>query len=110
MEGLMFICRGWGDADCYPDVSKWAYLKEPRNGNEGPLRPADKELARNDEICKNCEFRFFEIAQRQCPVCNGDEFLEVRGFVISEKEAKKFENYYLKCKQCGTPLLVKRPA
>lgn len=109
MEGLMFICRNWGDADCHPNVRKWTHLKEPRNSGETPVWPAGEELAGSDEICKKCEFRFFEIEKRQCPLCSGNEFSEVRGFVISDKDAKKFENYYLKCKQCGTPSILRKP-
>jgi RNA polymerase subunit RPABC4/transcription elongation factor Spt4 len=105
----MHFCRNWGDADCHYDVSKWAYLKNSEESKETALWPDEKEMAKMDEFCKLCEARFFELKERVCPVCGGEDFKEVRGFVIlNEADKKKLENYYLKCNQCQTPSILKK--
>ena len=107
MKNLMCFCRNWGDADCHPGAIKWAYLKNLKESKETALWPSEEEMAKLVEVCKQCEVRFFEAKKRECLVCGGEDFKEVKGFVIlNEKDERKYENYYLKCKQCETPSVL----
>ncbi len=110
MGGLMFDCVNWGDIDCHSDVSVLKHPKKLKNGEDISLWPVGEELAKIDEFCRQCEARFFEVEERKCPVCGGTGFIEVKGFVIlDEKDKKKFENYYLKCTKCETPMVLLKP-
>jgi len=105
----MWICRNWGDSDCHPDVYVHKHPKKLKEGDDTAVYPVNEELNRIDAICRRCEARFFEIEVRGCPVCEGTDFFEVQGFFIrDEKDKKKFENYYLKCRQCQTPSVLKK--
>jgi hypothetical protein len=106
MNGLMFGCMNWGGMDCHPDVSAHKRLKELKNGMDITSYPGGDDLRQLDEICKSCELRFFEIKQRECLVCGGLEFTETLGLEINDGGAKKFENFYLKCKKCETPAIL----
>lgn len=109
LKGLMHICRNWGDNECHSEVGKWRYSKQLKDREDIPIMPIGEGLERIDEICKQCETRFFEIDTKRCPVCEGENFLEVTGFVILDKKDKKnFENFYLKCTQCETPSVLLR--
>ena len=105
----MHFCRNWGDPECDPEVAKYKNPKELKNGEDIPLWPEGEELVRLNHICLGCEVRFFEIEERVCPVCGGTDFTEVRGFIIQdEKDREKFLNFYLKCRQCETPSVLKK--
>jgi hypothetical protein len=109
LEGLMWICRNWGDSDCHPDVAVHKHPRELKEGDDTAVYPIDEELRRIDEICRQCEARFFEIERRVCPGCGGSNFSPVQGFIIQDnKDKEKFENYYLKCRQCETPSVLKK--
>ena len=109
MEGLMWVCRNWGDSDCHPDVAVLKHPKEPKEGDDTAAYPTIEEMKRIDDVCRTCEARFFETGERVCPVCRGTGFTEVRGFIIQdEKDRGKFENYYLKCRKCETPSVLKK--
>jgi len=50
MPSLMDVCRNWGDEGCHPDIIKWRYCQEVKEGEEIPIRPVGKELKK---LCKN---------------------------------------------------------
>ena len=109
MKGLMHICRNWGNNECHSEVGKWRYAKRLEGGEDIPIMSIGEGLERIDEICKQCETRFFETDTKRCPVCDGEDFLEVNGFEIrDEMDEKEFKNFYLKCNLCNTPSVLKK--
>lgn len=108
MKGLMFDCINWGGIDCHPEVSVHKYPKKLKNGEDVPLWPAGDELTGLDEICQSCELRFFEIEKRECPVCGEILFTETTGLEINMDGTNKYENSYLKCRNCETPSIILR--
>ena len=109
MEGLMWVCRNWGDSDCHPDVSVYKHPKELKEGEDTAAYPTVEEIKGIDDVCRKCEARFFETGEKVCPLCGGTNFSVVKGFIIQDETDKgKFENYYLKCQKCETPSVLKR--
>jgi hypothetical protein len=87
----------------------YKHPKELDEGEDTAAYPVNDELKRIDDFCRQCEARFFKIERRVCPLCGGTDFSVVQGFIIQdEKDREKFENYYLKCRQCETPSVLKR--
>jgi len=65
-------------------------------------------LVKLDNICQQCDLRFFEIGERECPVCEGEDFVEVKRSIIKDDtDGNTFENFELKCNQCETPSVLK---
>ena len=108
MQGLMFDCINWGGMDCHSDVAVHKYPRKRIEGEDAALWPIGDELRELDEICQVCELRFFEIEKRECPVCGETSFTETTGIEINTDGANKYENSYLKCKECETPLILLR--
>ena len=106
MEGLMFDCINWGGIDCHPAVSVHKYAEKKKNVENTTLWPIGEELKGLDDICKSCELRFFEIEKRECPVCEETRFTETTGLEIDTDGMNKYENSYLKCKNCETPVIL----
>jgi ribosomal protein L37E len=102
MKGLMFNCINWGGMDCHPEVSVHKYPKNRKRSEDSTLWPIGDELQALDDICKNCELRFFEIEKRECPVCGEVLFAETTGLEINFDGLNKYENSYLTCQKCGT--------
>lgn len=92
--------------DCHTDVSVHKHLRKLKNGEDIPLRQIGDALRELDDICKNCELRFFEIKKRECSVCEGQEFTERTGLEIQGDGPNKYENSYLKCNTCETPSIL----
>jgi len=97
MEGLMYICKNWGDDNCDLEVSI----------HEIPMWLDNPDLTRLDSICRRCDFRSFKIEEKTCPVCGGEGFLEVERSTAKEN-GKIYETCNLKCNQCKTPLEIKK--
>jgi hypothetical protein len=106
MKGLMFDCINWGGIDCHPDVSVHKYPKKLKKGADTTLWLIGNELEELDEICRSCELRFFEIEKRECLVCGESSFIETTGLEINMDGTNKYENSYLKCKNCETPAIL----
>jgi len=96
MQGLMYICKNWGDDKCDIEVSV----------HEIPMWLDNPDLAKLDSICRHCDLRCFKIEERTCPVCRGKVFLEVKRSIIHEN-GKTFETLRLKCNHCKAPLELK---
>lgn len=47
MKSLMDICINWGKEDCHPDIRKWRYAQEIKEGEEIPIRPVKKKQMRS---------------------------------------------------------------
>ena len=109
VKSLMHYCFNWGDEGCHPDVSKHKYPKKLKEGEEIPVWPVGEELEKLDGICKECEYRFFEIETNECPVCGNTALL-------SQPEPPKIwpptsfklqgwsEQFIYKCEKCGSYL------
>lgn len=105
---LMHRCCDWGEESCHPEVNKHKHPKELKEGEEILLWPSGEEQKKLDEICKKCEYRFFEIEKSECPVCGktplatpiSPDFL-LPSSVIEKAMPERF-NY--KCVNCGTYL------
>jgi len=97
MEGLMYICKYWGDDNCDLEVSV----------HEMPMWLDNPDLTRLDSICRCCDARCFKIKERTCPVCGGKGLLEVKRSIIHDN-GRTFEACKIKCNQCKTPLELKK--
>jgi len=101
MKGLMDVCINWGKEGCHPDIRKWRYAQEIKEGEEIPIRPVKKET---DKICNNCKSLFF----KKCPNCNSTDFIVKSGVDIKEK-GKKIQDLSFSCKKCETNFIITRP-
>jgi RNA polymerase subunit RPABC4/transcription elongation factor Spt4 len=109
LAGLMYSCKNLGEVECHPEVSKWGREKKSEGGKDLSIQTKGEVLKKLDEICRRCETRFFETDERKCPVCGEEEaFLEIKGFEIFNENEKKFENFYLRCNKCETPLALRK--
>lgn len=97
MEGLMHVCNNWGTADCYPEVSDLKYAKKINDGEGIPIWPVGKKLRRLDEICKECESRFFVCDEEKCPICDSTNVERTGGFHDSPGMATA---YGFRCNNC----------
>jgi len=97
MPSLMDVCRNWGDEGCHPDIIKWRYCQEVKEGEEIPIRPVGKELKKLDEICKKCKSRFFITDEGKCPLCDSLDVERTGG----SHSAKGWATAYgFKCNEC----------
>ena len=110
MEALMFICLNCGDANCPPEVGKFAHAEAKRQAWEKTkVWPSHNELKKLDEICRKCQKGFFSIEKRECPVCGSSQVES--GFIkeFSYGPVKPSHTIYpYKCAACGKSLFSYR--
>lgn len=111
MEELWFICRNRWKDECIPEVAECWRPKEINGCIQMPQWPGEEKLKKINEICKNCEHRYFEIRitdllERKCPVCGSHDFIEIKDSEIMADEEKIVSYNYLKCMDCSTPLVL----
>ncbi len=104
MEGLMYLCGNWGGEECHPGNRKFKYDNSGEPGEKLPVWPPLDVLSRLDEICKKCNFRYFNVKKKECPVCDSSDLTENKGGKFASENGRKIEVSFLKCNQCGTDL------
>ncbi len=70
--------------------------------NSSALWLSDEEWQKLNDICKNCRSRFFHIKKKECPVCESNDFKEIKGFEFYDGDVKIREDSFLICKDCMT--------
>ncbi len=96
-ESLHSDCLKWGDPVCHPEVQKWYFAQEMKDGDAIPIKPVGNGLRALDEICMSCKERLFEAKDRNCVVCGGT--LERSDFSLLFKGE---ETYAYNCSNCKT--------
>jgi len=104
MEGLMYLCGNWGGEECHPDIRKFKYDNRVEPGEKLSVWPPLDVLSGLDEICKTCNFRYFNVKKKECPVCDSSDLTETKGGKFAYENGRKIEVSFLKCNQCGTDL------
>jgi len=106
MRGLMKLCRNSEKRGCNPIIFKYQNvlrsLRKTARYNIQSQWPSEEEIMELDAICRECEFRFFWIERKECPVCESQNFKEAKAFEFFDGEAKIRQDYFLICKNCGT--------
>jgi hypothetical protein len=106
MKGLLNLCRNSEKQGCHPYVFKYKQtirsIRKIDRYNISSQWPSEEEIKRLNEICSECDYRFFWIEKKECPVCERQSFKEVKSFEFFNGEIKTREDYFLTCKNCGT--------
>lgn len=103
MKGLMHACRNWGDIDCHSNVRELKYAKKIGESEKVSTSPIGKELEGLNEICKQCEYRFFIVNEKKCPAC---KILDIEETDESHKIQGKDWHFGFKCNDCGTKFWI----
>lgn len=102
----MHLCRNSEKEGCHPHIIDYKrilnFTKKKEQDKTKLSWPTEEELEKLDEICKKCVARFFGIQEKKCPVCEGKDFREIKGFEFYNGDAKIREDSFLICKQCLT--------
>lgn len=111
MEELWFICRNRWKNECIPAVADCWRPKEIDGCIQIPQWPGEEKLKKINELCKDCEHRFFELrinnlSEKKCPVCGSNDFFELKGSEMTADEEKIVSYSYLKCRHCSTPVVL----
>jgi hypothetical protein len=106
MKNLMLKCRNLEKEGCHPNVIEYKKRMDKTEINNkekpGDNRSFSDAVGDLDEICRQCESRFFWIEEKVCPVCDGRQFKEVKGFDFYKDDIKVREDSFVECTECGT--------
>ena len=103
----MFYCKYWGTDDCSPDIRHHKFAKEIKPGDDIPVWPVGEELKKLDEVCRECDFRLFEIEEERCLVCRNRDLKWLRSKKI-EYQFGFIEGNFYKCDHCNTKLISQK--
>jgi len=111
MEELWFICKNRWKNECIPEVAFCWRPKEIDGCIQIPQWPEEEKLKKINARCKYCEHRFFELrindlSEKKCPVCNSDDFFQIKDSEINADDEKIVSYDFLKCGSCGTPVVL----
>ncbi len=99
-------CLNFWRCGCDPQLIGSSMLTLIQEGEPLILWRSGEKQEVLDEVCKNCDSRFFNIKKRECPVCGSPDFQrEVAGANIGEeKDVLKKEVIFMECAGCKTKL------
>lgn len=106
MKNLMLKCRNLKKEGCHPKVigykKRMDRAKLDKKVRQEENRSSSDVLQELDEICRQCESRFFWIEEKVCPICDGRQFKEVKGFEYYKDDVKIREDSIVECRECRT--------
>jgi|Deesub1362B_J571_1020462.scaffolds.fasta_scaffold00001_845 hypothetical protein len=105
MKGLTFYCKNQFTQKCDNRIIKRFFPKRIEEGEVIPLWPVGKEIEKYDKICKECEYRYFnidELEEKICPVCGNLSFIPSLPSPIKTSGFTK--EYLYKCINCKTTI------
>jgi hypothetical protein len=97
MERLGSICKNLRNKQCNPEVKYYYRAKPIEPGEEVLITEVGKELNKIDEICKKCEYSYFEVSEKICPICDSRKVGTAGSSSISRSQKKRIR---LECYEC----------
>jgi len=99
-------CINFGSSYCIPEVAKWRYAQQLRNGEPIPIKPIPIEL---NKRCKECDEFILKEKPEVCPYCAEKRFSLLTqtsgGWPESREGIQPFQEVY-SCKSCGKEFSV----
>ena len=104
IEGLMHICRMWGEPGCNPEVTKESGIFETGPAQPAHEWPCGEDQRRLDKVCSSCVSRLFKVRSADCPICEKESLKPTRLIPSYSTGPVKpsLKEFSYRCSICGT--------